>query len=73
MEKHFQKRWLFLLSEEGIVHVEEREWQAEEEQRAPLKLPEASPVKRRLYGYLVKHRKIAPEIVDYFVQKKFVV
>lgn len=68
-EKTFSEAMAFLLSEEGIVHVEESEWQAEKEQRAPLKLPEASPVKRRLYGYLVKHRKIAPEIVNYFVQK----
>lgn len=70
--KTFSEAMAFLLSEEGVVPVKNWEWkkEAEEREQQVLEAPKASPTMRRLYGYLVQHRKIAPEIVTYFVQQK---
>lgn len=67
--KTFSEAMAFLLSEEGVIHVEAEDWEKEKQRKEVLKIPAVSPNRRRLYGYLVKHRKIAPEIVNYFVQK----
>ena len=67
--KTFSEAMAFLLEEEGVIHVEREEWEAEMQRKEVLKMPAVSSNRRRLYGYLVKYRKIAPEIVNYFVQK----
>lgn len=67
--KTFLEAMAFLLSEEGFIPVREWEIETEEQEKHVLEVPKASPTMRRLYGYLVKQRKIAPELVNYFVEK----
>lgn len=65
----FSKAMAFLLSAEGLYHVEFVTEPAERE-RKKLVLPEANRDMKRLYAYLVKKRCIEPEVVNFFVKEK---
>lgn len=65
----FSKAMAFLLSAEGLYHVEPVTEPAERE-RKKLVLPEVNRDMKRLYAYLVKKRNIAPEVVSFFVKEK---
>lgn len=55
-----------LLGSGGIVYPAAKE--RVQEPRAPFALPPANKDARRVFAYLVKHRKIAPEVLSHFVR-----
>lgn len=65
----FSEAMAFLLSAEGMYHIESLSEPAERE-RKKLVLPEANRDMKRLYAYLVKKRCIEPEVVNFFVKEK---
>lgn len=65
----FSEAMAFLLSAEGIMHIEPMPG-PKEKQRKELVLPEANNDMKRLYAYLVKKRNIAPEVVSFFIKEK---
>ena len=65
----FSEAMAFLLSAEGIYHIESVVEPVERE-RKKLVLPEANADMKRLYAYLVKKRGISPEVVSFFVKEK---
>ncbi len=65
----FSEAMAFLLSAEGMYHIESLAEPAERE-RKKLVLPEANNDMKRLYAYLVKKRGIAPEVVSFFVKEE---
>ncbi|MBQ3510624.1 MAG: DUF3991 and TOPRIM domain-containing protein [Peptococcaceae bacterium] len=65
----FSEATAFLLSAEGMYHIEPLAEPAERE-RKKLVLPEVNRDMKRLYAYLVKKRCIEPEVVNFFVKEK---
>ena len=65
----FSEAMAFLLSAEGMYHIEPLAEPAERE-RKKLVLPEVNRDMKRLYAYLVKKRCIEPEVVNFFVKEK---
>ncbi len=65
----FSEAVAFLLSAEGMYHIEPVAEPAERE-RKKLVLSEANNDMKRLYAYLLKKRGIAPEIVNFFVKEE---
>lgn len=65
----FSEAMAFLLSAEGMYHIEPLIEQMERE-RKKFVLPEANKDMKRLYAYLVKKRGIAPEVVNFFVKEE---
>ena len=65
----FSEAMAFLLSAEGIMHIEPIT-EPKEKQRKELVLPETNSDMKRLYAYLVKKRGIAPEVVSFFVKEE---